>query len=228
MRGSVLKALLGDRNSPVLYGYDQSALAVYFNQAPVMRVGGGRRRRCGGGRGGPNLPGIPNMQPNAVHAAADDARRSAERGGRRRPGAARRSRARGGGRGAAPAAGTGASIPVRRRPGGRGAAAAADAAAGAAVRRRRCGGGAARAAVVPDRSERPAAVGAAGRRRVARRPRGGDRLAGRQGARRDVRQPPLLALADAGQLLPRLQRDPELERSRRGGTPGQAGTGQNH
>jgi hypothetical protein len=65
VRGSVLKVLLGDRNSPVLYGYDQNALAVYFNQAPVMRVGaapGG----LGGGRGGPNLPGIPNMQPNAV------------------------------------------------------------------------------------------------------------------------------------------------------------------
>ena len=47
VRGSILKALLGDRTSPVLYGYDQNALAVYFNQAPVMRVGGaggGRRR----------------------------------------------------------------------------------------------------------------------------------------------------------------------------------------
>ena len=41
VRGSVLKTLLGDKTSPVLYGYDQNALAVYFNQAPVMRVGGG-------------------------------------------------------------------------------------------------------------------------------------------------------------------------------------------
>jgi Zinc carboxypeptidase len=64
-RGSVLKAILGDRSSPVLYGYDQNALAVYFNQAPVMRVGGAAGG-FGGGRGGPNLPGIPNMQPNAV------------------------------------------------------------------------------------------------------------------------------------------------------------------
>ena len=62
VRGSILKALLGDRASPVLYGYDQNALAVYFNQAPVMRVGAA----AGGGRAGPNLPGIPNMQPNAV------------------------------------------------------------------------------------------------------------------------------------------------------------------
>src|SRR3954454_20303882 len=64
VRGSVLKALLGDRNSPVLYGYDQTSLAISFNQAPVMRVGGAGGFGGGGGRGGPNLPGIPNMQPN--------------------------------------------------------------------------------------------------------------------------------------------------------------------
>ena len=63
VRGSVLKTILGDRTSPILYGYDQNTLAVYFNQAPLLRVGaaGG----FGGGRGGPNIPGIPNMQPNA-------------------------------------------------------------------------------------------------------------------------------------------------------------------
>ena len=60
----MLKALLGDRASPVLYGYDQNALAVYFNQAPVMRVGGAAASAAAAA--GPNLPGIPNMQPNAV------------------------------------------------------------------------------------------------------------------------------------------------------------------
>ena len=68
-------------------------------------------------------------------------------------------------------------------------------------------------------------VGTAGRRRDARRPRRRDRLAGRQGARGDVRQPPLLAMADAGQLLPRLQRDPELERFRRRESPREGGDG---
>jgi hypothetical protein len=65
-RGSVLKTVLGDRTSPVLYGYDQNALAVYFNQAPVMRVGGGGG--FGGGRGGAgsNVPPVGNMQPNAT------------------------------------------------------------------------------------------------------------------------------------------------------------------
>ena len=66
MRGSVLKAMLGDKASPVLYGYDQNALAVYFNQAPVLRsaAAGG----FGGGRGGAGSsgPGNYNMQPNAV------------------------------------------------------------------------------------------------------------------------------------------------------------------
>jgi hypothetical protein len=65
VRGSVLKTILNDKTSPVLYGYDQNALAVYFNQAPVMRVGAGGGG-FGGGRGGPTIPGIPNMQPNAV------------------------------------------------------------------------------------------------------------------------------------------------------------------
>jgi hypothetical protein len=64
VRGSVLKAVLGDKASPVLYGYDQNTLAVYFNQAPVMRVGGGGG--FGGRGGGANVPPVGNMQPNAA------------------------------------------------------------------------------------------------------------------------------------------------------------------
>jgi len=65
VRGSVLKAILGDKNSPVLYGYDQNAMAVYFNQAPVMRVGGAGG--FGGGRGvGANVPPVGNLTPNMV------------------------------------------------------------------------------------------------------------------------------------------------------------------
>jgi hypothetical protein len=67
-RGSVLKTVLGDRRSPVLYGYDQNALAVYFNQGPIFSVGGGGFGRGGGGGrgGGPVIQGIPNMEPNAA------------------------------------------------------------------------------------------------------------------------------------------------------------------
>jgi hypothetical protein len=68
VRGSVLKATLADKTSPVLYGYDQNAMAVYFNQAPVISVGGGAGGR-GGGRGGAAVEGGPgnfSMQPNSV------------------------------------------------------------------------------------------------------------------------------------------------------------------
>ena len=66
-RGSVLKTVLGDRRSPVLYGYDQNALAVYFNQGPIFSVGGGGGFGGRGGRGGGGAPAnFGNMQPNAV------------------------------------------------------------------------------------------------------------------------------------------------------------------
>ena len=64
VRGSVMKTILGDKTSPVLYGYDQNALAVYFNQGPLFSLGGGGGGGRGGGRGGAG-PTI-NMQPNAV------------------------------------------------------------------------------------------------------------------------------------------------------------------
>ena len=59
--------MLGDRRSPVLYGYDQNALAVYFNQGPIFSVGGGGGGFGGrGGRGGGAQANFGNMQPNAV------------------------------------------------------------------------------------------------------------------------------------------------------------------
>src|SRR6185503_9349029 len=64
-RGSVLKTVLGDRRSPVLYGYDQNNLAVYFNQGPIFSVGGGGGFGRGG-RGGGGPANFGNMQPNAV------------------------------------------------------------------------------------------------------------------------------------------------------------------
>jgi len=117
VRGSVLKTVLGDRTSPVLYGYDQNALAVYFNQAPVLAVGGGGFGGRGGGRGGgPNIQGIPNMEPNRTQprlttldsgAASAPAEAPAAAGG----GRGGRGGGRGGagrGAGAAGAGGTGA------------------------------------------------------------------------------------------------------------------------
>ena len=56
--GSVIKTLARDRTSPILYGYDQNAIAVFFKNGPVFRVD--RRARCAaaadyGGIGGGSL-----------------------------------------------------------------------------------------------------------------------------------------------------------------------------
>jgi hypothetical protein len=37
-RGSILRGLIADRNSPIAYGYDGTQLPVYFNQDPVLNV----------------------------------------------------------------------------------------------------------------------------------------------------------------------------------------------
>ncbi|MGA2260780.1 MAG: M14 family zinc carboxypeptidase, partial [Acidobacteriota bacterium] len=68
--GSVLKAMLGDKTSPILYGYDQNALGVMYKGGPnlVLGAGGGGRGGGGGGRGG-GLPagvGGGNLSPMAI------------------------------------------------------------------------------------------------------------------------------------------------------------------
>jgi hypothetical protein len=40
-RGSVMRGIIADKKSPLAYGYDGTQLPVYFNQAPVINVGGG-------------------------------------------------------------------------------------------------------------------------------------------------------------------------------------------
>jgi len=76
-RGSVLRASIVDRGSPIAYGYGET-LAVYFNQAPVFEAGpavalGGAARFAEifgpptpgrvSGRGGPKDPDIPQGRP---------------------------------------------------------------------------------------------------------------------------------------------------------------------
>jgi len=69
-RGSVLKAEFADKKSPITYGYDGNALAVYFSQAPVISAGGRGAFGGfggGGGGGGAQVPGVgQNLTPNAV------------------------------------------------------------------------------------------------------------------------------------------------------------------
>jgi len=63
VRGSVMRGVFVDRRSPIAYGYD-SQVPVYFNQDPVLNVGGGFG--LGGGRGDPGIPGVGmNITPMA-------------------------------------------------------------------------------------------------------------------------------------------------------------------
>ncbi|HZT78266.1 MAG TPA: M14 family zinc carboxypeptidase [Vicinamibacterales bacterium] len=75
VRGSVMRGRITDRKSPIVYGYDQTDLPVYFNQGPVLNVAGGVAAALGGfgggGRGGapgenPNGGVGQNVTPNAV------------------------------------------------------------------------------------------------------------------------------------------------------------------
>ena len=71
VRGSILRARIADKKSPLAYGYDQTDLPVYFNQAPVLNVASGLAGlfggRGGGGRGGaPNAGFGQNITPNAT------------------------------------------------------------------------------------------------------------------------------------------------------------------
>lgn len=64
--GSVLKVLLSDKTSPILYGYDQNALGVMYKNGPNLVLGGGRG--AGMGRGAALPPGVGggNLQPMAT------------------------------------------------------------------------------------------------------------------------------------------------------------------
>lgn len=47
-RGSIMRARIADKGSPIVYGYEGNQLPVYFNQSPVLNVASGG----GGGFGG--------------------------------------------------------------------------------------------------------------------------------------------------------------------------------
>jgi hypothetical protein len=102
-RGSIMRGVIADRRSPIAYGYD-AQVPVYFNQEPVLGVGGGGGGFSGrGGGGGPAGVGsnitpmgtstnrLSTWDPDNPAAAAP-----ASGGGRGRGGAAE---AQGGGRG---------------------------------------------------------------------------------------------------------------------------------
>ncbi|MCC7241288.1 MAG: hypothetical protein IT180_05140 [Acidobacteria bacterium] len=63
-RGSIMRSTWEDRKSPISYGFENATLPVYFNQDPVLSVGGSPAGAFGGGR--PQIPGIgQNTTPMA-------------------------------------------------------------------------------------------------------------------------------------------------------------------
>jgi hypothetical protein len=61
-RGTLLRGVIGDMKSPIVYGLASTQLPVYFSQAPVLNAGGAGGF-AGGGRGGAGLS--QNITPNA-------------------------------------------------------------------------------------------------------------------------------------------------------------------
>jgi hypothetical protein len=61
VRGSIVRGVVADRKHPIAYGFD-AQVPVYFNQDPVLAVGGGGF----GGFGGPAAAGSQNITPMAT------------------------------------------------------------------------------------------------------------------------------------------------------------------
>ena len=66
-KGALMRSMIADKKSPIVYGYTGNELPVYFSQDPVLSAGGGGRG-FGGGR---TVPGVgvditPNANPIAL------------------------------------------------------------------------------------------------------------------------------------------------------------------
>jgi hypothetical protein len=117
-RGTILRGVVSDRKSPIAYGFD-AQLPVYFNQDPVLNVGGAGGGFAGFGGGGSPLG--QNVTPNAVplplspwnFSAADSA--PGARGAGRAGGAGPAAAAGAGGRGGAGGFGGAGNDPNRPR-----------------------------------------------------------------------------------------------------------------
>jgi hypothetical protein len=69
VRGSIMRGIVADAKSPIVYGYDGTQLPVYFSQDPVLAVGGGAGGGRGGFGGGPAIPGVGMLvAPNSTNA----------------------------------------------------------------------------------------------------------------------------------------------------------------
>ena len=63
-KGALMRGMISDKKSPIVYGYGGDQMPVYFSQEPVLNARGGG---AGFGRGGPPVPGVgADITPNAV------------------------------------------------------------------------------------------------------------------------------------------------------------------
>ena len=61
-KGALMRGMIADSKSPILYGYNGTQLPVYFSQDPVLSAGGG-----GGRPGARSVPGVGvDITPNAT------------------------------------------------------------------------------------------------------------------------------------------------------------------
>ncbi len=202
--GSVVKVLLGDKTSPILYGYDQNALAVMFKNNPLLSLGARPApapaaadapagRGGGGGRGGGAGPaGVSNINMQPMSAAP---RLTTLDGPPSAPAAAA-----GGGRGGGFPGGGGGGRGGGGRGGGGGDATPASTARGPAAFGVTSTGAPRVLLSYPNDPNDLLLSGAlAGGENLVGRPvlRG---CAGRHRSRRHVRDPAVLALPDAGEL----------------------------
>jgi hypothetical protein len=66
VRGSIMRGMVADAKSPIMYGYEGAQLPVYVTQDPVLAVGIGGGGGRGGFGGGAQIPGVGmNVSPNA-------------------------------------------------------------------------------------------------------------------------------------------------------------------
>jgi len=65
VRGSIVRGVFADKTSPLAYGFEGRQLPVYFNQDPVLAIGGGGGNPGFGGRGAPEAP-IPGVGMNVT------------------------------------------------------------------------------------------------------------------------------------------------------------------
>jgi zinc carboxypeptidase len=65
-RGSILRGLVTDSKSPLVYGYEGNSLPVYFSQSPVLSAGAGAAFAGFGGGGAPNAGLGQNTTPMAT------------------------------------------------------------------------------------------------------------------------------------------------------------------